>query len=362
MAILFLESGTDATQGIEFFTSSSGTVASSTTTSVTGPRAVRCTSGGAGAAAWVQRTGIIADSGGRLSLRVRVSAIPTANQPVATVFNVALSSSVFFLRLISSGVLELAAVGAGTTPDLGTLSVNTWYRLSIAWVLTATNNYTIKAWLDGANEVTITQADGNLTGLIGGSGPLRMGWTNAGVGNSVTTDIEDIYVDDSTALTDPGDVHVTYKAPTTTNANNFDTTGGTGAVNERPISTTNYKQHAAISSATQNYAIQDAATGDCHIAGLTLLGYGAWIWAKGTAGGAGTPKITNNGADTAIVLTASAALYTNYVASSSYPSNAATVGMVATNNADDTFLYECGMLIAYTTERSDNLLPLLGVG
>ena len=63
--------------------------------------------------------------------------------------------------------------------------------------------------------------------------------------------------------------------------------------------------------------------------------------------GAGTPKITNNGSDTAITLTTTPTTYTNIVDSSSYPSNAAAIGMVASGATASTVFYEGGMLIAY---------------
>ena len=100
-----------------------------------------------------------------------------------------------------------------------------------------------------------------------------------------------------------------------------------------------------------------------NISAATLVARLAWIWAKATTGALGTPKITNNGVDTAIALTSTSALYTNIVDSATYPSNAATIGMESTGALDVTFFYEAGMLIAYTpaaTARGARLL--LGVG
>lgn len=77
------------------------------------------------------------------------------------------------------------------------------------------------------------------------------------------------------------------------------------------------------------------------------------------APGSGTPKITNNGTDTAVTLTTSPAVYTNIADSSTYPSNAAAVGMVASGATAATVFYEGGMLIAYTlaTGTPANFFP-----
>lgn len=62
---------------------------------------------------------------------------------------------------------------------------------------------------------------------------------------------------------------------------------------------------------------------------------------------AGTPALWDNGAATAITLTTTAAIYTLITDSTTYPSNAAGIGMKSTGATPDTFLYECGTIIAY---------------
>lgn len=63
--------------------------------------------------------------------------------------------------------------------------------------------------------------------------------------------------------------------------------------------------------------------------------------------GIGDPKIMNNGTETSVVLTTSNVFYYNIVNDTNYPSNAAVVGMRASGDDADTFLYECGVMIAY---------------
>jgi hypothetical protein len=117
-------------------------------------------------------------------------------------------------------------------------------------------------------------------------------------------------------------------------------------VDERPLDIANYKQQAGSSQVDQNYNLQDEATGDVDISADTIVGYMGWLWAKESAV-SGTPKITVNGADTAITLTTSPAFYWEPVTSASYPTNAAVIGMVSSGTTDDTFLYECGIVVAF---------------
>lgn len=344
MAIKFLESGTDASQGLEWWTSTSGTVASDTGQFRTGPRSIKFTSGAGGTAANVGKTAVLADAGTRVSFWVRYTDLPTATLTVLNVLQTGGVNQVVRVRITSAGVLQLFNNTVQIGSSGSTLSTGTWYRLSLAYTITSTAVNEFRLFLNGVSDISVSNASLGFASSV----DFNLGWPTGAVGNSKVVNFDDIYVDDSSALTDPGDVRVVAKVSAAVNSNSFDTTIGAGTVNDRPFTTATGKQHAAISSAAQNYAIQTVSGGDVDITDATLVGYGAYIWAKATAGGAGTPKITANGVDTAIVLTSAAALYTNYTASASYPANAATVGMVATNNADDTFLYDCGMLIAFS--------------
>ena len=66
----------------------------------------------------------------------------------------------------------------------------------------------------------------------------------------------------------------------------------------------------------------------------------------------GDPKIMVNGTEYSVTLSTSNALYTKCVDSASYPSNAAAIGMRSSGTTADTYLYECGMLVAYTETPS----------
>jgi hypothetical protein len=83
------------------------------------------------------------------------------------------------------------------------------------------------------------------------------------------------------------------------------------------------------------------------LTGATLVGRSAWIWAKITVASVAA-KIMDNGTEFPITLTTSSALYTHCTTSAGYPSNAAGIGARSSTTAN-TFLYECGTLIAYIT-------------
>jgi len=86
--------------------------------------------------------------------------------------------------------------------------------------------------------------------------------------------------------------------------------------------------------------------GDVNINTATVVGYMGWAWAKESAV-SGTPKLTVNGTDYGVTLTTSPAIYRQCVTSNTYPANAATIGMVSSGTADDTFMYETGIVVAY---------------
>jgi len=89
-----------------------------------------------------------------------------------------------------------------------------------------------------------------------------------------------LYLDDDSSFAYPGDIRVTAKLPASDNTVNFDTTVGTGAVNERPLSVTNGQQHAAATDVQENYTLQAASVGDEDLTGTTIVGYTGWVYAK----------------------------------------------------------------------------------
>jgi hypothetical protein len=109
-----------------------------------------------------------------------------------------------------------------------------------------------------------------------------------------------------------------------------------------------------------------AATGDITWAQTNGTTYSI-SWAVRPEDSLGSPDIMDNGTETAIALTTSSALYTKITDSASYPSNAAGIGMRSGGGSVDTYLYECGTILAYIPGVAPSgppagSLALLGVG
>lgn len=361
--LIFAEPGTDATGDFSLFnTTTVGTVASDTVVKNTGPRSIKLSTGNPSTLAAVDTVpGVLNDAGRRISFYFRFSALPASS---GVFFRVAdsLSAAIVSGLVLSSGVIQNTPAGATAVAGTTVLSVNTWYRISISYTITDTSTYQAKIYINGvldstSNAGTLTREDSSILRLT-----ATTGWP-------IDTDLwfDDIVVDDGNDYTDIGDLRVTAKKPVADNINDFDTAVGANPANryenvsEIPLSTTNGWQHAGVSDVQENYTIQAASVGDVDVSTKRIVGHIAWIRAKGVASGAGTPKIMNNGTETAIVLTATITPYFSATTTSVYPSNAAGVGMRSTNYTDDAFLYECGQLIVYG-EPIGAFRSLLGVG
>jgi hypothetical protein len=285
--------------------------------------------------------------GTRFSVRWRYSVQPSpAGQlPIIYIANtLASSGKIFAVTVTPSGAgVKVQFSGFATLIDGTTvLAVNTWYRISFAFVLHAADNLDVKIYVDGNQEVSTT---GEFTNGRDVATAYYYGW-GASPGANTACWYDQFVIDNGSDLSDLGAVLDTAKLPTSANANNFDTTGGTGAVDERPPNLSNYKQQQSSSQVSQNYNLQAAATGDIDISSKTIYGYMGWIIANEGAT-SGTPKITVDGTDYAVTLTSSALLYAQCNTPDAYPSNAAAIGMVSSGTADDTALFECGVVVAY---------------
>lgn len=346
--ITFLESGTDATGNFSFFTSTTGTVASDATTSKTGLRSIKLSTGSPAVTAGAIAQNTCADAGRRVSVWFKFDTAPAVQTPL---FAIQTNGGLGVIAVDLSTTRKLISRPLGATQVTGTtvLSVDTWYRITLSYTVTNTTTFRADVFLNGTPEASATA--GTLTRT--GSNQLTL-QANSGFGANCNVWFDNIYIDDGSDYSDPGDIRVTAKRPASNNTNNFDTAIGANPanrwtnVNEVPLSTTNGWRHNATTDVQENYTLETAAVGDVNIAAYPRIGTTAWIWANGAAGGAGTPKIMANGSETAITLTNAGKLFTVLTTTTAYPNNAAGIGMRSTNNADDTFLYECGTLIAYT--------------
>lgn len=370
--ILFLEPGTDATGDLSLFngtTVSGGTVASDNTLSHTGSRSIKAdvTSGGAASGAYVKtNTGTVSDAGAAISFWIYINSVAPASNAMFFAVATTTPSNILGLGITTGGKFRICGRGATAVDGATSVVVNTWYRLTVAYSITSSTVWTAKLYLNGTLEASTGNAQGTL-GVTGASVVL-FGWNVTGSVDAfgtmpvITCWFDDIYIDGRTDSTDPGSttsgLQVTAKRPASNNTNSFDTAIGANPanrwtnVNEVPISTTNGWQEAATANVQENYGLEAASAGDVDISAATIIGRSAWIYAKGAAGGSGTPQLMDNGVETPVTLTSSAKAFTSRTKSSAYPSASAGIGMRATNTSDDTFLYDCGILIAYLSNST----------
>ena len=344
--ISFAESATKATQGFQFWTSITGTVTSDAAQFKDSPRSIKCDGAAGNAAAYVQKDGVLTDAGARISYYVRLTNLPASTVPLLEILNATSLAIPLRIDLSSAGVLTLVAGNKTTTGS--SLVTGTWYGITLSYIVTNSALNQWRVFLNGLLDITILNA--TLTNI--NTSNLLLGWVLAPGANNVLN-IDHPFVDLGQTVDYPGDVRVTAKLAAAVNNNAFDTTTGTGAVNERPISEANNKNHLATTQVLQDYTLEAASVGDVNITGAVLVGHIGWMWSKRGAGGVGTPGMALNGAITAVTLTTTSALYTKIITSTSYPSNVQGIGERSSGAGADTFLYECGVLIVYIPAAAD---------
>ena len=168
----------------------------------------------------------------------------------------------------------------------------------------------------------------------------------------------DHYVDNSSSLTDTGNIWVTAKRPVSNGTTNgFTTQIGSGGssygsghspqVNERPLSTTNgWSMVGAGSAVTEEYNIEAKNVGDIDLSKATIVDWLGWVSASSLAGETG--NIILGGSSVAQAITSTATLYTAIKGSATYPAGTGTdIGFQTTTALTTVSLYECGVVVAY---------------
>jgi murein DD-endopeptidase MepM/ murein hydrolase activator NlpD len=378
----FMESGGDATNSTTgntnlttttggFYntvtTSTGSTVTYDTSKKETGPGSLKFTSGTSGTSAMVDKPGILADAGRRISAYVNFTNLPsTGRVNFISIDNSGESTDIIDVDVTSGGVLQLwtADPGGSQIGSSGsTLSAGTWYRIDVSYKVTSTTNYSVNVYVNGTQSISYSQTSGGTTLASTGTSDLQLGWDSNSVGNSEVLNMDDVYVDSGTDLSDTGDVHVTAKRPNSSGSANFSVSGtpagsflGNGTTNhwsfvsERPLDVNALLTDAANNKA-ESFGLESASSGDVDVSSSQILASGAWIYAKGSAACSGNnlAMITNNGVNSYIPLSTTNTMYTNYVVSPTYPSSTSAVGMVTCNagTAVTTSLYEAGVQVAY---------------
>lgn len=365
--VIFIESGSSATQAIDFWPlnvlGGNGGSTTSTSQAVKGSgRSILCSGGNnaptSGDTAVVGKRGVLANTGRRVSVCFRYSGTPApAGGAISSDFIDVQTSAdqfIFSIGINSSGYLVLEAadnqqLAIGST----LLAQNQDYRLSFTYTITSASVYTITVWLNGVAEMTVT----NGTALTNtASDTLYLGWgaqTNPGVGMNVW--FSHIYIDDG-ASGDPGDIRVTPKRPLSNGTNiQFTTQIGSGGssygsghaqqVNERPESDSNGWSIQSASKQTEEYTIEGLAVGDDDLTGQQILDIEGWVRCK--VGVNSTGNIIVAGVASNIAVTTTTAVFVKMQGNGIYPTGNTDIGM-DTNTVNQLFsLYECGMLVAY---------------
>lgn len=348
MATKFLETP-DATQSTLWWRDITGSVIYDTAQKKSGLASWKCDSGAGDAQAYLERSQTsspgdqIPDAGGRFSFYVRFTGLPSAAR--ARIVRVTTNTSRYWIsiRVTSAGVLQLFTTSQEGS-DGSTLSTGTFYRLCLCLDQVSGSTFNVKLFLDGSEDIS---ASSITLGSAYYYGEIIMGWHEAPGANKVLH-CHHAYVDDDAGLTDTGDMRVTAKLPDEVNDDNYDATGGTGAVSERPISETNYKVHEGKSAVLQDWTLETAAEGDVDISGDTVVAFCGWMWSKHSKDGDAYYLINNGNTSAAWSDQVVATLNIQTFTGQGYPDHAQGIGQRSGAAAPDDYLYECGTLIAYT--------------
>lgn len=311
------------------------------------------------------KTGILNDTGSRISFYVYWNAIP--NTSISTFFQVrdSAAAAVLSLQITTVGVLRL--LGSGLLGTGITFSPSKWYRLSIAYTISSTTINRIEVFVDGVSTISITN------GTLSRTGSDRFTIFSGNSDPAFDMRTSDHYADDSSSLLDTGNIWVTAKRPNANGtANNFNTQIGAGGsgygsghspqVNERALSTTNgWSKVGAGSAVTEEYNIEANNVGDINIAGAIIIDYIGWVSASALA--AETINVIVNGVNFSQALTTTATMYTKAAGSTTYPAGTGTdIGAQTDTALTTTSLYECGIVVAYIPSSGNKNLPLMGTG
>lgn len=288
------------------------------------------------------------DAGGRVDKWVYFNTLPTGTVSFLGLEQAGDGLEVNSLQITSVGGLKLSITG-GTG---GTVSSGAWHRITFDWVITSTTVNTFKVYLDGS--LVITDTNVSITNTA--SADVFFGNINADA--TMDLRISDVYIDNSSALTDPGTIWVTAKRTFSNGTTNGYTTqigsGGSGygtghapQVNERPNSDTNgWSMIGAGSAITEEYNIESVSQGDINITGATIVDYMGWI--RTSALVSETGNIIVNGVSTNITIPTTTAFITKIAGSTTYPAGTGSdIGEITSTTLTTVSLYEAGIIVAY---------------
>lgn len=356
MAVIFLEPGGDADFAVNttngFWKGGIVTSVTVATDFVHGTHVKSLKFGGGSGTKVETASATIANAGARISLYVYINTMPSASCGLFSIYTTpgGTDTEVCTVKITNAGVLQLWQ--NNTSNQIGsngsTLSTGTWYRLCLSYTITSGAVNEFRLYKDSVSDISVTNA--TLTTI--GVSRFRIGLTDG----TVDFRTSDHYIDDSTALTDTGDVWVTAKRPISNGTlNEFTTQVGTGTpsygsghapqVNERELNAGNAWSIQNAVKKTEQYTIEGASIGDMNITGKTIVDYVGWVSCK--VGSSSTGNIIVNNVATNISVTTANAIFTKVAGSTTYPAGNTDIG-IDTNTVNQLFtLNECGILIAF---------------
>lgn len=355
----FIEPGSDATQDLSMWISSVGTVASDNAQFHTGLSSIKFSTGaGATTASLLSPNNILVDSGSQFSCYFMFDTLPSGNTNFISITVTGGGAQILNVQLNTAGKVRNNPPGGTAVNGNATLSINTWYRISVSYFVTNTTTFGFNVYVNGVLDSTVNA--GTLTSTTGTR--VRLQCASA-AGANVNFWFDDIYTSTGGASSgsqpDTGDIRCTAKRPFSNGTTNGFTTqigsGGSGygtghapQVNERPLSTTNgWSMIGAGSAVTEEYNIESSSVGDVDISTAVLIDYMGWVYASAALSETGNLILNNNTSN--ISLTSSNTMFTIIAGSAIYPAGSGKdIGIITSVTVTTVSLYECGIVFAYT--------------
>jgi hypothetical protein len=351
--VLFAEPGTSATQDFSFFSTTSGQVASESGASFTDNRALNLYTNPV-TDSFVSKLSLVTDAGARVSLRCKFDTLPAIGSDGQLISIEGSVFNGFQLGITTDGHLEIRPNGVTAVQGQMVLKVNTVYQICFCYFLTDTTTYRVSVYVNGQQDVSVA------SGTLSGTGVTDLYLSNRfdlSGANTTNLWLWDIYVDDGTDCSYPGDVRVTSKRPVASGSPaNFTTQIGSGGsgygtghapqVNEIPASQTNgWSEVVTGSLVTEKYTVEGKSDGFFDISAYRPVAFIGWIYAKSLVSESANITMTG-GFLGGINLTSTPTFFTKIrSATTTYPTGGDDIGIRTATTSTTVSLYECGLFI-----------------
>lgn len=369
---IWMESGSSATQDLSFLTSVVSDVSSTGVVTFTANRSFRLNNNPTSLGPFFSKKLILADAGRRISFRFMFDHLPVVGNDGQLVSLEAPSINGFQVSILTTGKLQISAVGVTSVSGSTVLAINTKYQLCVCFFVTNATTFRCSVYVNGFLDCSLSS--GTMT--------TSVGITDLYISNhlditatlpSVDLWVGDFYVDDGNDCSYPGNIRVVAKRPFSNGAvNGFATQIGAGGsaygsghalqVNELPLSQTNgWSMIGAGAAVTETYSIENQSTGDFDLSAYRIIGIMGWVFAKSLA--IETASIIVDNGSSAIALTNTATMFIKISATPTvYPNGMEDIGIVTATDLTTVSLYECGIFVAFVPADLTVLLgePVVG--